>query len=46
MLAATLGERTLVETDAAMALAVSWKPLMKSKIRARMTIQTRRGNAS
>ena len=32
MITAVLGERTLVDTEVAMAFAVSWKPLMKSKI--------------
>ena len=35
---AALGERTRVETTVAMELAESWKPLMKSKINATMTI--------
>jgi len=33
MATATLEERTRVDTDVAMAFAVSWKPLMKSKTR-------------
>ena len=32
---ATFGDKTLVDTDVAIAFAVSWKPFMKSKITAR-----------
>ena len=46
MATATLGERTRVDTDVAMAFAVSWKPLMKSKTRARTITKTRRVNVS
>src|SRR5216683_3032669 len=35
------GDSTLVATTVAMALAVSWKPLMKSKIRPRIRIRSR-----
>ena len=35
---ATPGESTRVETTVAMELALSWKPLMKSKISATRTI--------
>jgi hypothetical protein len=35
---ATPGESTRVETTVAMELALSWKPLMKSKISATATI--------
>ena len=37
---ATPGRMARVDTQVAMALAVSWKPLMKSKTRARMTTMT------
>src|SRR5699024_893103 len=36
---ARLGVSALVETDGAIAFAVSWKPLIKSKITARATIK-------
>ena len=36
---ATPGERTRVETTVAIELALSWKPLMKSKTRATATIR-------
>ena len=39
---ATLGDKTLVETDVAIAFAVSWKPFMKSKMVARTITQMRR----
>ena len=35
---ATLGESARVDTDVAIVLAVSWKPLIKSKMRAKKTI--------
>ena len=41
---ATPGERTRVETTVAMELALSWKPLMKSKISA--TTMTARTNST
>ena len=41
MATATRGERARVETEVAMALAVSWKPLVKSKQRATATMTMR-----
>jgi hypothetical protein len=43
---AFLGESTRVETQVAIALAVSWNPLIKSKITARTTTQTSRTKES
>lgn len=36
---AALGDKTLVDTDVAIAVAVSWKPFMKSKITERTITQ-------
>jgi len=41
MMTATRGDRARVETEVAMALAVSWKPLVKSKISAMATMVMR-----
>jgi len=43
---ATFGDSTLVDTDVAIAFAVSWKPFMKSKISARTMTQMSRKNDS
>jgi hypothetical protein len=42
MATATFGDRTRVETEVAIAFAVSWKPFIKSKIVARTMTQTSR----
>src|SRR3990167_496285 len=46
MMIAVRGESTRVETDVAMALAASWKPLTNSNAMARRTTRTRRTNES
>ncbi len=43
---ATFGDKTLVDTDVAIAFAVSWKPFIKSKMTARTITQISKKNVS